>query len=523
MRLGHAHALADVRHERRLQLGRMGRFRRVHGRERLRARRYANRMRHEQHRRSDRVRCAGLLVVVHMGDGVRPRAGRGVPLLARLELSVLHTERRGQRLAVLQPHVPVEFVRVALLLRLMRLSILAALSVLAACSSPAPPLVALDSSVPDAFSPPPDAFVPADASAFVIAAHGPSTVIPDQGGARFHHPQLVIITFADDANRATLEAHASWLVTSSWLTNVGAEYGVGAGTILANVRRADAAPDMITTAGIEALLSAGVADHSLPRAADGTFREVLYVIYFPQHTMIDDPSLGHSCMAYGGYHYEMDNGGDPFSYAVMPSCSGFNPSLGDLEFEEEAMSHELIEAATDARPRSNPAFEFSQASSVLSPWLFVGPEVGDLCALRITPDAFIREGSFVATRIWSNAAAAANDRDPCIPANPATPYYSVAIVPDQVAFVAAGASTTFEIDAWSTAPVDPFFLYAVASGGMFAATPSLDVTMVNNGDHATLTVGVPAGTPSMSYSLVYLEFGHSTTEYSAWPVVVYVP
>jgi hypothetical protein len=47
--------------------------------------------------------------------------------------------------------------------------------------------------------------------------------------------------------------------------------------------------------------------------------------------------------------------------------------------------------------------------------------------------------------------------------------------------------------------------------------------MVNNGDHATLTIDVPAGTPSMSYAIVYLEWGRSTTDYSAWPVVVYVP
>ena len=392
-------------------------------------------------------------------------------------------------------------------------------ALLAACD--APPLASIDAgsdayALADSYVAPPDAWTPP----FHTADHAAAPIVPDLGGIRLTHPQLVVITFADDPNRATLEAHARWLVGSAWLTSVGAEYGVGAGSILANVERTDAAPNAITSTNVEALLSAGLADHSLPTGADGTFDGVVYVIYFPAHTSITDPTLGNSCHAYGGYHYEGTSGGRAFSYAVVPACHAFSRVLGDLDAEEEVVAHEIIEAATDPRPSSAPAYSYPRTAFSASPWLFVGPELGDLCALRVSDRSYVREGAFVAPRVWSNAAAMANDRDPCVPADAALPYASISIAPYQVRSASPGASTTFDIAAWSTAPVAPYRLYAVANGGTFVAAVSLDRTMVNNGDHATLTVSVPAGSASGSYGIVYLEIGRSMTDYEAFPVVV---
>jgi hypothetical protein len=362
-----------------------------------------------------------------------------------------------------------------------------------------------------------------DAAMFQIGAHAPGTIVPDQHGTRLTHPQIVVITYADDPNRATLEADAAWLVTSNWLTTVGAEYGIGSGAVLGNVRLTDNAPVTIQGRDIETLIQGWVTDHTVPRAADGTFTDVLYVLYFPSTTHIRDPDLGDSCVAYGGYHYEIANAGSPFSYAVMPNCPGFAPGLSAIEFEEAAFAHEVIEAATDARPTSHPAFEFSQLGSFVSPWLFVGPELADLCALRVSPVSYPREAGFTASRLWSNAAAMANDRDPCVPANPATPYYALSITPDYIVMASPGSSVTYELDAWTTVPMADFQIYAAASGGTFVPGISVDHTIVNNGDHATLTVTVPAGTPAGSYALVYVEAVVSSTEYSATPVVVYLP
>jgi len=394
------------------------------------------------------------------------------------------------------------------------------------CDSP-PPMQVDAAVLPDAFVGD-DAWTMPDAG-FVIADHGPSYVIPDQGGTRIVHPELVLITYANDPNRATLEAHARWLVGSSWLTDVGAEYGIGTGSVLATIHRTDDAPPTTTTAEIEALLQAGVTDRSLPPGSDNSYANVLYVIYFPIGTTITDSDLGTSCVSYGGYHTEISNGGNPFAYAVIPTCHDFNPALTDIETEEEAMTHELIEAATDARPMTHPAFAFT-TSFPYSPWLFVGAELADLCALHVGPTAYVRDPSgFVASRVWSNAAAMANDRDPCVPipaAAAATPYYQVSIAPGTAQVVTPGTSVTFDLTAWSTGPMGPFGIYAeaaTAGAGMFMPTVSVDRMTVRSGDHATLTVGVPVGTPSQAYTLIYVETYLTPSDYNSQPVVVFAP
>ena len=199
------------------------------------------------------------------------------------------------------------------------------------------------------------------------------TLVPDQGGARMAHPQLVVITYADDENRATLEANAAWLTTSGLAHHRGARSTASGALpcsrtcICRTTRRPRRTNDEIAT-----MLAAGIADHSLPSAADGSIDEVLYIAYFPRRTTISDTSLGQSCTAYGGYHFESTSGGRPFSYAVIPNCHSFNPALTDVEFEEETVAHELIEAATDALPETSPAFSESSSGPIYSPWVFVG-------------------------------------------------------------------------------------------------------------------------------------------------------
>lgn len=376
---------------------------------------------------------------------------------------------------------------------------------------------------PDAFVPSRDAWTPP----FAIAPHGPAPIVPDQGGRHMRHPQLVVITYADDPNRATLEAQARWLVGSSWLTTVGAEYGVGAGSILGVVERTVAAPATISGPEIQALLRAGIADHSLPTPAGGDLGEALYVAYFPAHTTITDPLLGTSCETHAGYHNETTTAdGRPFSYAVIPSCGSSNPLLSDVEQEEEALTHEVIEAATDSLPFTAPGFAFSTTALVPSPWLVAGAELADLCEYRFGPSAFVREGGFVAARVWSNAAAALNDRDPCAPADLAVAYGSLSITPDEIVGVPAGSSTTFDVTAWTTARMPSLqvaALTSMATPGMFTPDAVLDHTSMNNGDHATLTVSAPFGTPSGYFGIVYVQVTNSTGDTDLLPVVVGVP
>jgi hypothetical protein len=379
-------------------------------------------------------------------------------------------------------------------------------------------------SFPDAQAP--DAAFFPDASlvdgSFMVGPHPALPQIPNQGGTRLIHPQLVTIAFLQDPNRGALEAHARWMVGSSWLTTVGSEYGIGAGSILGQVETASAAPAAISDQEIQAMLVNGVERHAFPRPAGGSFTNTLYMIYFPSGTDITLPDgmggQARSCVDFGGYHDETDPAtGLHLSYAVIPNCPGFTPNVTPLEDEEISASHELIEAATDAFPMSDPAWALPQMS--LSPWVLIGGEIGDLCAV---PIQIYRSGPFVAQRIWSNTAALANV-DPCIPANPQPPYFNTAAVPEAVQFVRAGGALTFSLFAWSLAPVADWTLNAQPSPlAPLNPTVTLSRTTMNNGSSATLTVSVPAGATSGAFSLILLESFHSMDDFHVWPIVVVV-
>ncbi len=394
-----------------------------------------------------------------------------------------------------------------------------------ACDNPPPP--AVDGGPPDASgadagvdaAQAPDAYAP-----FAIAPHAAPMQVPRQAGPIMAHPQMVVITYADEPARAAIESDAAWLASSDWLTTTGGEYGVGAATVLANVHLTASAPSVTSNDEIIAMLVAGIADHTFPAASDGTYDEVLYMVYFPQATRIHDAGLGDSCQSYGGFHYEAETqDGHPFSYAVLPTCPQFTPVLSVRESQEVSAAHELFEAATDPLPLTAPAWEFSDSTFAPSPWLFVGAEIADLCALRVSRDVLVREAGHVAPRIWSNAAAVANDRDPCQPADPAVPYSGVAVWPDTVVSATPGQTVTYMLTAWTSLPAPDFGLYAAVGGGTFTPPVSLSRTTVNNGDSATLSVDIPAGVPSGSYVLVYLEIVHSQEDYDSIPLAIYVP
>jgi hypothetical protein len=374
---------------------------------------------------------------------------------------------------------------------------------------------------------PSDAAVVSDAGPpFVIATHGAAPIVPDQGGPRMAHPELVVITYADDPYRSIEEAHASWLVTSSWLTSVGQEYGIGAGAILGTVHLGNA-PASTSDRDIESFLGSGIASRSLPRSADGTLGNVVYVVYFPEQTLVTWSANGStSCSSFDGFHNSATtSGGETFTYAVINSCAGSDPTLTLVENSEVTVAHEVIEAATDAQPLATPAFELMRTDS--SPWLLVGGELADLCALRVGPWAYPRYGSFVTALVWSNAAARANDRDPCIPEDASAPYDSVAVTPSTLQPIQPGGSVTFDLAGWSTARVPTWQVTATpapASATMFMPSVSIDHASMNNGDHATLTVFAPPSAGSQTYALIYVAISVSgSTNADAVPVGVFVP
>lgn len=370
--------------------------------------------------------------------------------------------------------------------------------------------------------------VPVDA--FPTAAHTPYPQLPDQGGPRLASPQLITVTFASDARAPMLEAFATWIVGSSWLTSVGAEYGISHGAIAGVAHRPETPPAMLTSAEIEAYLAAGVTDGSIPKpAAPHTLADALYIVYYPATTAITTTFVNgivkRSCVDFGGYHGEVHSGGLDFAYAAIPTCAGAVQGLTALETVEMIVSHEVIEAATDARPISAPAFQVRPDPA--DPWATTFEfevEDGDLCE---APSRFVREAGFVAQRSWSNAAAAAGG-EPCVPVDPALPAFGVTAAPTGVPRAAPGTTTDFTLTGWSTGPVADWKLTAqiFGGGGNLATRPrvTFSTPMVNNGGTAIAHVVLPAGAVSGVTWGIVLIAAHTPDNQDAtmWPIAVTV-
>ena len=273
---------------------------------------------------------------------------------------------------------------------------------------------------------------------FMPGAHAPYPQVPDQGGPRMTNPRLVVITYQDDTNRQVIEAHAQWMVSSSWLTAVGTEYGVASASILGmNELSVNAPVGGISFADVENMLATGIANHSLTTPMDGDFSNVIYMVFYPMQTDIGDSS-GESCQTFTGYHdtypaFTTSDAGVPglqFVYAAVPFCYFVGGTLTNTQRQQGAASHEFIEAATDPFPNTQPAFTYFNPAQTTLPsaaWALTGGEIGDMCVYET---ALWQQGGFSAQRIWSNAAAVAHpDGDPCVPSLAGVTYFNTSVSP----------------------------------------------------------------------------------------------
>ncbi len=357
-------------------------------------------------------------------------------------------------------------------------------------------------------------------TAFHEAAHWLPSV-PFNGGPVLAAPTIVTVTFADDPNRAADEAFDRYVAGSSWLADVGAEYGVGDGREVP-AELPSTSPAQIDDTGVQNLLAGLLQDGGLPgldqdggAPSDGgvQLESAVYVLYFPPSTAV---SLGGQplCTASsGGYHGEAGASGRRFAYAVVGNCPDALPVSPTATLEWTA-SHEIIEACTDPFPESHSAWAIADPTA---PWGEVGGEVGDLCSFLLPQ--WSADGHTL-QRVWSNASAS-DGGSPCLPA--AEPYYGADVEPSGYVAADAGSNVTFTVTGWSTAPVPDFYLYAAPYAGSFKPTLTPGTTYLNNGGATTLTVGIPAGTPSGSYALAVLEAAESQNDFTGTLVGVYVP
>jgi hypothetical protein len=336
---------------------------------------------------------------------------------------------------------------------------------------------------------------------------GPSTpVIVNHGGPTMSHVRLVTVTFGVDPDRAALEGYGAWIASSSWLRTVGHDYGVTGGESLGGVALPDLTTATVDDATLRGLLLDGIASGSVPRPADGDFGSVLYALHVQGHSVTDGSSV--SCTDFIGYHASARRIGlAEVAYAVIVECATPMDFVGrPVDWREQTLAHELIEAATDPFPARG--YHMRDPND---PWNFGGGEVADLCDLVVPGGAVEVESGRWAVRVWSNSIAATGMGDPCIP-SVGGQSYGLHIAPWRRQRVRPGDHVTFGASAW-TAPTLDRIGVAIVVNGTANGTPELApgwLTLVS-GQVFPFVVDVPAtAAPSSSViAHVYMSDGHT--------------
>jgi len=370
-------------------------------------------------------------------------------------------------------------------------SLLVPLAGLAACggdnAGPTPPDAG---AAPDAMGTPDAAWQAGDhpAPPQIMSAGGPVTTAPKIVPIFFQGP-------TDDPFEPQVEEFLKELASGdySFWAEATAEYGVGALTIEPTVVSTDTAP------GGDSAMQAYLATMT-----DGTHAgwpqadaNTIFAVYLPQGLVFTDPQG--QCTSWGGYHDETTNtNGDPRVYAILPRCGG--DILDNLTV---VTSHELVEAATDPLPFSNPAFVDADDAHFI--WgMTPGGELGDMCEYVQEASARI-VGLYMVQRSWSNASAAAG-HDPCVPVSDHAYLGAAPVLDEDLTLtmrngsvmtkgvtVPLGTSKDVAVQLWSDGPASDWTVtaYDVASwlrGRPAELTFAWDKTSGHNGDTLTLTI-----------------------------------
>jgi hypothetical protein len=336
------------------------------------------------------------------------------------------------------------------------------------------------------------------------------------------HPQLVTITFSGYPFESDVQALGNWIVGSPWLTQIGAQYGVGAGSNTnVDLNFDGGAPGFGADGGdarqeMAEFLAQQMQIGNLPQPAEppdgGDFGDTVYMLYLPPGSLGANLPLGEHDIALltdaGAVNYG-DGGGERFVWAFIQATT--------QNFAEEAASHELMEAATD------PVLGQGYALNDGDPWAYLGGEVGDLCFNQFEQDP---DAGFWLQRIYSNAAASAGT-NPCVPV-PAGPYYNVIVSPVAPQRAVAGDSVTVTLTGWASGPAPdwslvPYWAYdlrpfSCPNCQRFHPVVTLSQQTMGAGQQATMTLQVPVGTPSGAFGFIVL-FSGSTLQ-NLWPILV---
>ena len=417
---------------------------------------------------------------------------------------------------------------------------------------------------------------PESSGPFAAAPHDPAPQVVSAGGHVLAQPRVVPVFFPNDPYKPAIEQFLTELAKSSYWGATTSEYGVGTLTIAPSVVTTSTPPTtynavdqwvtgLVAHAGTGAAGSGGAAgasgdgglqdggggasgdgaasgDAGVLDAAGGASGDAgtpvppptpdtLYAIFLPPGVTVTDPQLGTSCVQYGGYHSETYGVGlgSGVAYALIPRCAQFNYTSG-IDAITTVTSHELIEAATDPYPFSDPAYHIVDDPHAIWNAQPMG-EIGDMCVDE--PQSYANLfGNFIVQRVWSNAAAAAG-HDPCVPSAMSSYYNAVPDQPDDLSLLQGGINTqtrgvklavgqtrTINVHLFSDAPRADWFVQAQDADSAFGGSPSLSVSLDrhygNNGNVLKLTITRTAASPGGGSEFVLWSRDQQTHSATTW-------
>jgi hypothetical protein len=306
-----------------------------------------------------------------------------------------------------------------------------------------------------------------------------------------------------------MEAYgAAMAAETSWWSATTSEYGVGPLVSVGNVRLTDDAPATATQAMIESYLLGLAAADTLPRAADGTYDGVMYLLYLPGGARVTLSDGAMSCGGWHGVHGEARAGTTRIVYALAVECG---PSRGfdHLGYLEAAASHELVEAATDPYVDTTPAYGWDPR--VIDPWSIFG-ETTDRCVGQ-----YLQQGGYVFARSWSNAACLTGD-EPCVPVPTGEVHYGV-WAPSTTVHGMPGTTLDVPITGFARATI-PNFRVSVRDAGGPAMGPTLGRTTLNEGITTMLHLTLPATAHAGDASWAWISIGPAQNDTRNYPILV---
>ena len=348
--------------------------------------------------------------------------------------------------------------------------------------------------------------------AFQPAAHPKLPQVLSLGGAVLAAPKVLPIFYASDTGSADIKAFLKEYAASSAWVQQTSEYGVGPLTVLPAVTLSGTAPATVSEATLQSLLKSHTSGTNPSWGALDS--KTIYLFIMPQGT-IETTSAGSCCGEFDGYHVEAQIGSTAVPFAVGCTCPADAASrFTSLQERTVAISHELLESATDPYPNLDPAYAQTDDDDII--WTLVtGGELGDMCEFNDDTGILPSGAKYAIQRTWSNKAAARGD-NPCVPVATTAPYLNAFPALSSVSFksmsqtvstlgvkIPIGQKKTVPVALSSAGPTSrtwnvQVFDYDQAVVGTTAAlTLSLDKMSGKNGDTLQLAITPKAADPQL--------------------------